>query len=265
MAPSRHLGLVPVAEREGPARQALDRLGAVVGASVDLDAVLRLAASAGPLPTAAWSPDATLASRPGRPDRGPVVAVAGGAAFSFSYPETAELLTAAGAEVARVDPLHDETLPPGTAALVLGGGFPEMHVADLAANERLRADVARLARAGRPVIAECAGLLYLARELDGQPMCGVLDATAGMTPRLTLGYRDATAAADSVVAPAGTTVRGHEFHRTAVDPPHSPDPAWMVGGRPEGFVRGSVHASYLHLHWAGYPQLARRVVEAAAG
>ena len=290
--PSRHLGLVPVAEREGPARQALDRLGTVVGKAVDLDAVFRLAASAGPLPTAAWSPDAALASpsptdttrptdaarptvtghpthptgpvgRPDHPGRRPVVAVAAGAAFSFSYAETAELLTAAGAEVARVDPLRDEALPPGTAALVLGGGFPEVHVADLAANERLRADVARLARAGSPVIAECAGLLYLARELDGQPMCGVLDITAGMTARLTLGYRDATAAAGSVVAPAGTAVRGHEFHRTAVDPPHSPDPAWMVGGRPEGFVRGNIHASYLHLHWAGYPQLARRVVEAA--
>jgi cobyrinic acid a,c-diamide synthase len=293
MTPSRHLGLVPVAEREGPARQALDRLGAVVGAAVDLDAVLRLATSAGPLPTAAWSPEAALAGSsrpdpnhpvdtthpadtchptrpadrvggPDRPDRRPVVAVAGGPAFSFSYPETAELLAAAGAEVARVDPLRDEALPPGTAALVLGGGFPEMHVADLAANEPLRADVARLARSGRPVIAECAGLLYLARELDGQPMCGVLDATAGMTGRLTLGYRDATAAADSVVAPAGAAVRGHEFHRTAVDPPHSPHPAWMVGDRPEGFVRGSVHASYLHLHWAGYPELARRVAEAAA-
>jgi cobyrinic acid a,c-diamide synthase len=263
-APSRHLGLVPVAEREGPARQALDRLGAVVGAAVDLDAVLRLAASAGPLFTAAWSPEAALTSPLDHPRRRPVVAVAGGAAFSFSYPETAELLAAAGADVAQVDPLRDETLPPGTAALVLGGGFPEVHVADLAANEPLRTDVARLARAGRPVIAECAGLLYLARELDGQPMCGVLDATAAMTAGLTLGYRDATAAADSVVAPAGAAVRGHEFHRTAVHPPHSPDPAWMVGDRPEGFVRGSVHASYLHLHWAGYPQLARRVVEAAA-
>jgi cobyrinic acid a,c-diamide synthase len=85
-----------------------------------------------------------------------------------------------------------------------------------------------------------------------------------MSGRLTLGYRDATAAADSVVAPAGVTVRGHEFHRTTVDPPHSPAPAWTLGGRPEGFVRQGVHASYLHLHWAGYPQLARRVVEAAA-
>ena len=114
------------------------------------------------------------------------------------------------------------------------------------------------------MIAECAGLLYLARELDGQPMCGVLDATAAMTGRLTLGYRDATAAADSVLAPAGATVRGHEFHRTAMDPPHAPSPAWMVAGRPEGFVAENIHASYLHLHWAGYPQLARRVVEAAA-
>ena len=310
-APSRHLGLVPVAEREGPARQALDRLGAVVGAAVDLEALLRLAASAGPLDVAAWSPEQALAGArpidpghptgptgpagtadptdpgrpagpinpgssagpvdprdlvrpPGRVGRAPVVAVAGGAAFSFSYAETAELLAAAGAEVARVDPLRDEALPAGTAALVLGGGFPEVHVADLAANEPLRADVARLARAGRPVIAECAGLLYLARELDGQPMCGVLDATAGMTGRLTLGYRDATAAADSVVAPAGVTVRGHEFHRTTVDPPHSPAPAWTFGGQPEGFVRQAVHASYLHLHWAGYPELARRVVEAAA-
>jgi cobyrinic acid a,c-diamide synthase len=266
-APSRHLGLVPVAEREGPARQAMDRLGAVVGAAVDLDAVLKLAASAGPLPTTPWSPEAALtAPCPAGTTqrRAPVVAVAGGAAFSFSYPETAELLAAAGAEVVPVDPLRDEALPPGTAALVLGGGFPEIHVADLAANEPLRADVARLARSGRPVIAECAGLLYLARELDGQPMCGVLDASAGMTGRLTLGYRDATAAADSVVAPAGVTVRGHEFHRTSVDPPHSPAPAWTFGGRPEGFVRGAVHASYLHLHWAGYPELARRVVEAAA-
>jgi cobyrinic acid a,c-diamide synthase len=193
-----------------------------------------------------------------------VVAVAGGAAFSFSYTEETELLAAAGADVVALDPLRDEALPPGCAALVLGGGFPEVHAADLSANERLRADVARLAHGGAPVVAECAGLLYLARELDGSPMCGVLDATAQMTPRLTLGYREAAAAADSVLGRAGAVVRGHEFHRTAVDPPHSAAPAWLFGDRAEGFVQGSVHASYLHLHWAGYPQLAQRLVRAAA-
>ena len=285
--PSRHLGLVPVAEREGAARQAVQRMAALVSGAVDLAAVVALAGRAGPLDAAAWSPaeclNATgragappapgqpgLPTQPGSGQPGPgqhparpVVAVAGGAAFSFCYPETAELLAAAGADVVTVDPLRDEALPPGCRALVLGGGFPEMHAGELSANEPLRADVARLAAAGAPVVAECAGLLYLARELDGRPMCGVLDATAQMTGRLTLGYRDATAAGDSVLAPAGTRVRGHEFHRTVADPAASAVPAWSVDGRPEGFVQRRVHASYLHLHWAGYPQLAQRLVAAA--
>ena len=290
--PSRHLGLVPAAEREGAARQAISRLAALVTESVDLDAVLALARTAGPV-RHALGPGAALADSPERSvimgisgpsmghismidrrrrgaeggDRGagrPVVAVAGGAAFTFCYTETMELLTAAGADVVTVDPLRDEALPAGTGALVLGGGFPEVHASDLSANEPLRADVARLARSGAPVVAECAGLLYLARELDGLPMCGVLDATARMTPRLTLGYRDAVAAGSSVLTPAGTAVRGHEFHRTTVVPGNPAAPAWTFGGREEGFVQGGVHASYLHLHWAGYPGLARRLVAAAA-
>ena len=257
--PSRHLGLIPVAEREGAAARSIARLAALITGSVDLDAVIALAASAGPVGAVPWVPPASA-------PRGshPVVAVAGGAAFTFCYTETVELLTAAGAEVVTVDPLRDEALPDGTGALVLGGGFPEVHASELSANERLRTDVARLAGSGAPVAAECAGLLYLATELDGQPMCGVLDATARMTGRLTLGYRDAVAAGPSVLAPAGTAVRGHEFHRTTVTARNPGTPAWAYGGRNEGFVRRGVHASYLHLHWAGYPARARRVVEAAA-
>jgi cobyrinic acid a,c-diamide synthase len=266
--PSRHLGLVPAAERDGAARAAISRLAALVTESVDLDAVVGLARIAGPLPATPWDPAAALAepSWPGNAAsrRRSVVAVAGGAAFTFCYTETMELLTAAGADVVTVDPLRDAALPAGTGALVLGGGFPEMHASDLSANEPLRADVASLARSGAPVVAECAGLLYLARELDGLPMCGVLDATARMTPRLTLGYRDAVAAGSSVLTRAGATVRGHEFHRTTVVPGNPPAPAWTFGGRKEGFVQGGVHASYLHLHWAGYPGLARRLVAAAA-
>ena len=113
-------------------------------------------------------------------------------------------------------------------------------------------------------MAECAGLLYLARELDGLPMCGVIDATARMTPRLTLGYRDAVAAGSSVLTPAGAAVRGHEFHRTTVAAGDGVTPAWAYLGKKEGFVQGGVHASYLHLHWAGYPGLARRLMAAAA-
>jgi cobyrinic acid a,c-diamide synthase len=260
--PSRHLGLVPAAERAGAASQAVARLADLIKESVDLDAVVALARSAAPLHTVPWDPLAALAAeRP--PGHHPVVAVAGGAAFTFCYTETVELLAAAGADVVTVDPLRDEALPPGTGALVLGGGFPEVHAGDLSANERLRAGVARLAGSGAPVAAECAGLLYLATELDGLPMCGALDATARMTGQLTLGYRDAVAAGSSVLAPAGTAVRGHEFHRTTVYPGSRAAPAWTFGGKNEGFVRRGVHASYLHLHWAGYPGLARRVVEAA--
>ncbi|MEU3145314.1 hypothetical protein ABZ676_13575, partial [Streptomyces sp. NPDC006999] len=203
-------------------------------------------------------------SREVPPDGLPVVAVAGGAAFTFSYAEQAELLAAAGADVVVFDPLRDEELPDGARGLVVGGGFPEVYASELSANERLRKAVGALAERGAPVAAECAGLLYLCRELDGLSMCGVLDASARMTGRLTLGYRDAVAVSDSVLAGAGARMRGHEFHRTVVEPGAGGAPAWGVrtpAPRVEGFVQRGVHASYLHTHWASEPGVARRFVE----
>jgi cobyrinic acid a,c-diamide synthase len=125
--------------------------------------------------------------------------------------------------------------------------------------------VRRFSAEGRPVIAECGGLLYLVRELDGHPMCGVLDAKARMTNRLTLGYREARALSDSPLMREGTLVRGHEFHYSIVEPEAGERPAWELAGRgPEGFISGSVHASYLHTHWAAMPEVPRRLVRAAA-
>ncbi|MFD0268480.1 cobyrinate a,c-diamide synthase [Streptomyces sp. NPDC127106] len=292
-APSRHLGLVPVAERRADAMASVAALAEQVRAGCDLEALLALARSAPPLHGAAWSPERALAeggasaagaglatgdglavadglvaggsSGPGAGR--PVVAVAGGAAFTFSYAEHAELLTAAGAEVVPFDPLRDEQLPEHTAGLVIGGGFPEVYAPDLAANEPLRKAVAEFAAAGGPIAAECAGLLYLARSLDGKPMCGVLDADARMSERLTLGYREAVAVSDSPLAAAGTRLRGHEFHRTVVEPGAGEAPAWGFTHperRVEGFVRQGVHASYLHTHWAAEPSVARRFTAAAA-
>ncbi len=143
-----------------------------------------------------------------------------------------------------------------------------MYAPELSANERLREAVGELARSGAPIAAECAGLLYLARSLDGKPMCGVLPADARMGERLTLGYREAVAIADNVLAPAGTRVRGHEFHRTVIEPTAGDTPAWGFTHprrRVEGFALGNVHASYLHVHWAGAPGTAARFVAAAAG
>ncbi|BBL81133.1 hydrogenobyrinate a,c-diamide synthase [Rubrobacter xylanophilus] len=259
-APERHLGLIPAAERRREAQRTLSRLGASVARGIDLEGILRLARSAGPLEAEPWSPEAP------EPVPGVRVAVASGPAFSFLYRENLELLRGAGAEVLFFDPAADEGLPEGADALYLGGGFPEAYAAELSENRPLREAVRRFAAEERPVVAECGGLLYLVRSLDGREMCGVLDAGARMTDRLTLGYREARALTASLLAGAGEEVRGHEFHYSVVEPPAGESPAWDLAGRgPEGFVAGGVHASYLHLHWAARPEMPRRLVRVAAG
>ena len=106
--------------------------------------------------------------------RGARIAIARGPAFSFHYEENLELLARGRRRAARRSTRsRDEALPADAGALVLAGGFPEVFGAELAANAPLRADVAAFAAAGRPVLAECGGLLYLCRELDGRAMCGV--------------------------------------------------------------------------------------------
>jgi cobyrinic acid a,c-diamide synthase len=256
--PSRHLGLIPAAERGGDAVEAVRRMADLIARSCDLDALVRLARTAPPLPATPWDPSQAIrqAAGPGRK----VVAVAGGAAFTFGYAEHVELLRAAGAEVVVFDPLRDEELPEGTGAVVLGGGFPEVYAERLAANERLRE---RVAAFDGPIAAECAGLLYLCRELDGRRMCGRIPAVARMTDTLVLGYREARARRDSLLTRAGERLRGHEFHRTAVD--RVPDPLLRWDGGVDGFGDARLTAAYLHLHWAGTPVLARRLVASAVG
>ncbi|MCT9930804.1 cobyrinate a,c-diamide synthase [Planotetraspora sp. A-T 1434] len=264
--PSRHLGLVPAAERTAEAVSAVAALGELVTATCDLEALVRLARGASPLNAPSWNPREALAGIPaeegpdGDGDGEVVVAVAGGKAFTFGYAEQAELIEAAGATVAVFDPLRDETLPTGSSALVLPGGFPEVYAAELSANEPLRREVAAF---GGPIVAECAGLLYLCRELDGRPMCGVVDATATMTGTLTLGYRRAVAVRDSVLTREGERYDGHEFHRTRVSPASDVPPLYRWRDGADGYGGPRLAASYVHLHWAGSPHLARRLVSEA--
>lgn len=259
--PDRHLGLVPVAERREEAERTLQALGARVSRSCDLEGILRLARSAGSLRAEPWSPESLEDDR----TEGVRVAVAAGPSFSFLYRENLELLEGSGAEVVTFDPTSDGDLPGDAEALYLGGGFPETYAEALSANEPMREHVSRFAAEGRPIVAECGGLLYLVRELDGHPMCGVLDATAHMAGRLTLGYREARALTDSPLSEIGMDVRGHEFHYSTVEPGAGGNPAWELAGRgPEGFVEGSVHASYLHTHWAATPEMPRRFLRAAS-
>lgn len=242
----RHLGLVPVAEQGRAVTEAVDRLAAAVAARVDLEAVLRLARSAPRLPA---GPVALPA--PGPQVR---IGVAAGAAFTFTYQDTIDALEAAGAVVAPFDPRSDTALPEALDGLIVGGGFPEVYAAEIAANRPLLGALGDAVRGGLTTWAECGGLLLLAEELDGHPMAGVLPARAGMTGSLTLGYRTATALVDTPVGPAGTVVRGHEFHYSATEPGGDAlrlESRW--GSRREGWATPDLLATYVHHHPGGDP------------
>jgi cobyrinic acid a,c-diamide synthase len=286
--PTRYLGLVTAVEYGRHARQAIEAMTALVARHVDLAEVLATAGSRVDDPP--WDPGTAISEAVGdldaqpigeRPGCQPTVALAAGKAFTFGYAEHAELLRAAGAHVAEFDPLS-ETLPDNTSAVLLPGGFPEQFTAELSANDTVRRQIAALAAAGGPVHAECAGLIYLADELDGYPMCGALAGSARFSQHLKLGYRDAVAVADSSLFSVGQRVVGHEFHRTTVTFVGSYQPAWVYrgdrldaciaggrdragGGVRDGAVHSGVHASYLHTHPAAIPAAVARFVAHAGG
>ncbi|MBI1848306.1 MAG: hypothetical protein HYR86_15215 [Candidatus Rokubacteria bacterium] len=195
-------------------------------------------------------------------------------AFQFYYAENLARLRAAGAELVAWSPLADEALPV-VDGLYLGGGYPELHAARLAENEPMRAAVAAFVRNGRPVYAECGGLMYLAETLEDQdgavhPMVGVLPIGVRMRPpRMTLGYREVTFAADTPLGRGGAVVRGQEFHYSTPDAvPAAVPRAWRVRGggaeRAEGYLVDAALMTYLHLHFASCPELPHHWVETCA-
>ena len=221
-----------------------------------------LANAAPALPGPIWNPSDAVGGEIF--DQRPIVALAGGPGLPYTYVETAELLTAAGADVAVVDPLRDEALPAGTRALVVGAGLPEGYAEELSANRRLCNVVAKFAHDGWPVVAEGVALPWLGRDFDGRPMCAVLDVSTITGDQTVAGYREATAPTTSLLAPAGARITGYKQHRAIVAPRAGAVPAWTwAGGNPEGFVWRQVHASQLGLHWAAAPEIAKRVVSAA--
>ena len=273
--PARHLGLVPAGEH-GVGEAFFDRLAAQAEATVDVDAILAIARGAPPLPAG----DLSRLFPPAGPGARARIALAQDDAFHFYYQDGLDLLRAHGADLLPFSPLRDAALPPGAQGLYLGGGFPEVFAAGLAANTPLRAAVRRAAAAGLPVYAECGGLMYLGRELvdaggRAHPMAGVLPVRSEMgATRVTVGYRQATSRRRSPLLAPGQAVRGHEFHWSTLDAPAPPATAAYdlagADGRPlgaEGFVAGpggNVLASYLHLHFGADPRLAAAFVAACA-
>ncbi len=266
--PERHLGLVPTAE-PGRWKDFLAAAADHVTEHLDLDRLLAAIEEASPVPPPSIAPQVSSSRRTGPQAR---IAVARDEAFSFYYEDNLDLLREAGAELLFFSPLRDKTLPSAIDGVYIGGGFPEVYAAALAENEPLRVALRRAIASGLPTYAECGGLMYLTEsitDLEGRvhPMVGVLPGRSVMTGRLTMGYRLVTARADNLLAPAGMRLRGHEFHYSEwVDRPAELPPAYLIaprqGGReaPEGFARGNLLASYVHLHFAAAPSLAERFV-----
>ena len=253
----RHLGLVPVIEQPDAVSASLDLLSSSVTRGCDLDAIMGVARNARPrafdeITMPAWVGDARIA-------------VAAGPAFSFSYPDNLEALRAAGAELIPFDPLHERHLPRGVTGLVAGGGFPEVYAAALSDNVELLANVRQRVDEGLVVWAECGGLLWLCRNLDGRPLVGAFDVDAVMTDRLSLGYREGRTRVVSPLGPEGTQLRGHEYHYSRVEPTGS---ALTLTGREgsfeAGFATPRLLASYLHVHLGSRPDVAEHFVRACA-
>jgi len=269
--PSRHLGLVVAGELGAEAQTVVDRLGAELAEHVDIDRLLELASAApallaapaavapagrAPFGSAPEAPGMPAAEAPVAP--GPRIAVAWDDAFAFYYADNLALLRAHGAELCFFSPLTAAELP-ACDGLYLGGGYPELHAAGLAANEPLRRHLAAALQAGLPAYAECGGLLYLCESLvdlqgDTWPLVGAVPGRAVMHERLQgMGYRRATLAGDSLLGVAGVTLRGHEFRYSSCELDERGAPAYLVDGEPEGYAAGDLFASYIHIHFAGHP------------
>jgi len=208
------------------------------------------------------------------------VGVARDAAFHFYYQDLFDALRKSGCEVVFFSPLADRGLPERISGLYLGGGYPELHAAELAANGEMLAAIRAYADSGRPLYAECGGLMYLSRGIEAAgrfyPLSGVLPTRTHMlTGKKALGYVEVALTEDSLWGRRGDLLRGHEFHYSElVDDPVS-DPAWRKvyslrrrrtdTVETEGYQNGAILATYTHLHYASRPAAVAHFLERCGG
>lgn len=203
------------------------------------------------------------------------IGVAQDKAFSFYYEDNFDQLQESGAEIVPFSPLSDTNFPANLDGLYLGGWYPELHADALSRNASMCAGILALAEAGKPVYAECGGMIYLGKSLamlDGRsyPMTGLLPMEFEMTPRLVhFGYVDVEFIEDCLLGGKGTKVRGHSFHCSRLRAGSTMSPAYRLkyslSGREEleGYQFKNLLASYVHLHFRANPILARSLVGAA--
>ena len=267
----RHLGLTPSNEADG-AEQRVAAIGSIVGAQVDIDGVLRVAAEVPPL---AVPGDAVADPYPPVAEPDLRIGVVQDRAFGFYYADDLDALRAAGATLVGIDALSDAQLP-NVDGLFIGGGFPELYATELEANSALRMRIRGAIEAGLPVYAECGGLMYLARTLThkGQSyrMVGAIPGDVIMHERpVGRGYVNLEESADfpwPAAKRSVATVRAHEFHYSSIENlpadlrcAYSVKRGHGLDGRRDGIVVHNVLASYAHLRSTGSNAWAVRFVD----
>ena len=265
--PDRHLGLVMADEVLNA-----DRLAALadwVETGIDLHQLIVIA-SAADVPTETRQGSVAQSASHGDRTR---IGIARDRAFCFYYQDNLDLLQDCGAELVEFSPIADTALPERLDGLYLGGGYPEIHASQLAANESMRAAVRQFSAGGTPVYAECGGFMYLTDaivDIEGRahPMVGVFPTRACMQPRLSaIGYVEVEGAGEDAWLPAGERIRGHEFRYSIIEemPERIARYYRLIGKndfRSEGYHVGSTLGSYVHLHFASCPDFAARFVAA---
>jgi len=259
----RHLGLV--AAQEGEHEASFEAWADEVEGHCDVEALLALARTAPAVPFAKLeTAPAAVRCR---------IGIARDEAFHFYYDENLRLLEAAGAELVEFSPIRDHTLP-DLDGVYIGGGYPELHAAALAANSGMRAELQAHAQGGKPLYAECGGLMYLADaivDLRGEafPMLGLVRGRAIMQNKLqALGYVEVTTRAPSPLGAAGTSYRGHQFRYSILEGATGSQLDIRVKrtGKTqlEGYGAHNILASYVHAHWASNPSVAHAFVAACS-
>jgi cobyrinic acid a,c-diamide synthase len=273
--PERHMGLVPSAEHDW-AGQSIDSAAQIAVKHIDLDAIYELTRDLPPLDEGDRSQRSEdrsqiISAEAGRPKIG----IIKDSAFQFYYPENFDALTAAGAETVFISPLSGKSLPE-LDALYIGGGFPETHARQLAANKSFRREIKALAENGLPIYAECGGLMYLGEELvlekKSYPMVGVLPVVFDFYPRPQgHGYTVVTVVNENPFYAVGTEIRGHEFHYSRVlkwrgdenDLVFRMQRGVGITRDKDGICYKNVLATYTHIHAMGTPQWAQGLVRNA--
>jgi len=269
----RHMGLTP-ADEHPTMQAAIDSARKTAEECIDMDAIMRIASEVQPVCVDLPDVDLTDAA-PVRDGEGLRIGVVRDTAFQFYYPENIMLLEERGVQVVGVNALSDKALP-DIHALYIGGGFPETHAPMLAENETFRLSLGDAAEGGLPIYAECGGLMYLGRSItvDGlrYPMAGVLPLDFALSGKPKgHGYTDVAVDSDTPFFPAGTRLRGHEFHYSSVAPDcagslptaFTLERGTGVWNRRDGVVYKNVLAAYTHLHALGSPEWVDGMIRAA--